>query len=188
MNQTVRWGIIGCGDVVERKVGDSFQSVPGSELVAVMRRSADKAERFARRFKVRTWTTDPREIIDNPEVDAVYVATPPAHHLEYALAVCDAGKPCLVEKPAGRSATELQTMVDAFEAADLPLFVSYYRRYLPKFRKVGEIIASGQLGAITAITYRQSAPPPRNNWRSSAASSGGGVFLRCRWPCPRPVR
>lgn len=177
MNKVVRWGIIGCGDVVERKVGNSFQSVPGSTLTAVMRRSADKAERFAERFKVDTWTTNPQEIIDNPEVDAVYVATPPAHHMDYALAVCEAGKPCLVEKPAGRSAAELQAMVDAFQAAGLPLFVSYYRRYLPKFRKVKEIIDSGKLGAITGITYRQSAPPPRNNWRSSAASSGGGLFF-----------
>ncbi len=177
MNRKVRWGIIGCGDVVERKVGTSFQTVPGSELVAVMRRSADKVEKYAKRLAVPSWTTDPGEIIDNSSVDAVYVATPPAHHLEYALAVCEAGKPCLVEKPAGRSGTELQTMIDAFDSAGVPLFVSYYRRHLPKFRKVKEIIDSGKLGLITAIDYRQSAPPPKNNWRSSAASGGGGAFF-----------
>ena len=173
---SVGWGIIGCGDVVERKAGNSFQEVANSRLVAVMRRTAEKAEEFARQRNVPFWTTKAEDVIQHPDVDAIYVATPPDHHLEYALAVCAAGKPCVVEKPAGRSAEECGRMVEAFRAAGVPLYVSYYRRYLPKYRKVKEIIDSGRLGTIVSIDYRLSMPPPTDNWRLTPQVSGGGLF------------
>ena len=173
----VRWGIIGCGDVVDRKAGPSFQQVEGSRLVAVMRRSGERAEDFARRHGVSFWTTDAEAVIRHPEVDAVYVATPPAHHLEYALRVCEAGKPCLVEKPAGRSSAECRAMVEAFRRRGLPLFVSYYRPHLPKFRRVKEILDTGRLGPIVSIRYAASRPAPAGGWRLDAAASGGGVYV-----------
>jgi predicted dehydrogenase len=172
----VRWGIVGCGDVVERKSGPSFQELAGSRLVAVMRRSGDRVEAFARRHGVPFWTTDADALIHHPEVDAVYVATPPDHHLEYALRVAAAGKPCLVEKPAGRSAAECAEMVEAFARRGLPLFVSYYRRHLPKFAKVKEILESGRLGPVVAIRYRLSHTGARGGWRLDPAVSGGGLF------------
>ncbi len=173
MKDFIGWGIIGCGDVADRKAGASFREIRGSRLAGVMRRSADKAEDFARRHGVPFWTTDADELIRHPEVDALYVATPPAHHLEYALAVCAAGKPCLVEKPAGRSAEECRQMVEAFRKAGIPFFVSYYRRHLPKFRRVKAILGSGQLGEIVSIQYRMGKNPRR---RLPARVSGGGMF------------
>ena len=176
MVQGVRWGIIGCGDVVERKSGAAFQSVERSELAAVMRRSGNLAEAFARQHGVPFWTTDADEVIDNPNVDAVYIATPPGHHLEYALRVCAAGKPCLVEKPVGRSAAECRQVVTAFKQSGVPLFVAYYRRYLPKFLRVKEILDSGVLGPILSIQYRYSRPPREDSWRVEPRLSGGGLF------------
>jgi predicted dehydrogenase len=174
---SIGWGIIGCGDVVDRKAGDSFGSIPGSRLVAVMRRSEDLAQAFAARFGASLATTDANEVLEHPDVDAIYVATPPENHLEYALAACAAGKACLVEKPAGRSETECRRMVEAFERAGLPLFVSYYRRHLPKFRKVKEIIDSGRLGGIVSVDYRVGKKPSREgNWRLDPRVSGGGQF------------
>jgi predicted dehydrogenase len=172
----IRWGIIGCGDVVERKSGDSLQSVPGSRITAVMRRTPGLAEDFARRHGVPFWTQDARELIARPDVDAVYVATPPDTHLDYALAVCAAGKPCLVEKPAGRSAEETRRMVDAFRAADLPLFVSYYRRLLPKFLRVKQILDSARIGTVTSIDYRLCKPASDESWRQDPRVAGGGRF------------
>ena len=125
MRSPIGWGVIGCGDVVVRKSGDSLQTVPGSRLVGAMRRTPGLAQEFARRHGASFWTTDAAELIAHPEVDAVYIATPPDSHLEYALVVCAARKPCLVEKPAGRSFEETRRMVEAFRAADVPLFVSY---------------------------------------------------------------
>lgn len=172
----IGWGIIGCGDVVDRKAGDAFQTIPGSRLVAVMRRSEDKLEDYARRRGAELWTTDARKVVEHPDVDVVYVATPPDHHLEYALAVCAAGKACVVEKPAGRTDGECERMVAAFREAGVPLFVSYYRRYLPRFRAVREILRSGELGTITSIDYRLSKRLRTGDWRLSPGICGGGQF------------
>jgi predicted dehydrogenase len=174
--KTTGWGIIGCGDVIDRKAGDAFTTIPGSRLVAVMRRSEAELKDYAERRGAELWSTDPQAVLEHPGVDVVYVATPPDRHLEYALAVCAAGKACVVEKPAGRSDSECQQMVRAFREAGLPLFVSYYRRFLPKFLTVGEIIRSGALGTITSIDYRLSKRLRRGDWRLSPAICGGGQF------------
>jgi len=173
---TVGWGIIGCGDVVDRKAGSAFRTIPDSRLVAVMRRTEDKARDFAQRHGAGMWTSDAQAVIDHPEVNAVYIATPPDRHLEYALAVCAAGKACVVEKPAGRTDAECSRMVEAFNDAGLPLYVSYYRRFLPKFLQVREIIKSGELGTITSIDYRLSKRLREGDWRLSPAICGGGQF------------
>ena len=175
-NRSIGWGVIGCGDVVDRKAGLALRTIPGSSIVTVMRRSAEEARKFAERHDVAHWTTDADEVIENPDVNAIYIATPPQQHLEYALAVCAAGKACLVEKPAGRSELECRQMVEVFKQAGVPLYVSYYRRYLAKFRKVKEIVAAGELGAIVAIHYRMAKPHRESQWRADPQVSGGGHF------------
>jgi 1,5-anhydro-D-fructose reductase (1,5-anhydro-D-mannitol-forming) len=178
---TIRWGIIGCGNVTEVKSGPAFGKVPGSELAAVMRRDAKLAEDYAKRHGVPKWYADADALIADPGVDAVYVATPVGSHLEYALKVCAAGKPCYVEKPMTRNATEAQAMVAAFKAAGLPLFVAYYRRGLPRFLKVRELIAGGAIGALTGVSYRCASAAHRKSgdwpWRFHAELSGGGLFM-----------
>lgn len=183
---TIRWGIIGCGDVCEVKSAPALYKVPGSTVSVVMRRDAAKAADFARRHGIARSTGDAQAVIDSPDVDAVYVATPPGSHLEYALRVAAAGKPCYMEKPMARSAAECQQMLDAFARARQPLFVAYYRRGLPRFRKVLELIESGRLGRVQAVSHvyqgRAPAPPPgagvpRAGWRESVEESGGGLFL-----------
>ena len=101
---TIRWGIIGCGDVTEVKSGPAFNKVPNSELVAVMRRDAEKAKNYALRHKVAKWYSDAGHLINDPDVNAIYVATPPSSHEEYTLAAIAAGKPVYVEKPITTSA------------------------------------------------------------------------------------
>ena len=107
--KSVGWGIIGCGDVVDRKAGDAFQTIPRSRLVAVMRRSEDKLRDFARRRGVEFWTTDAQAVIKHAGVDIVYVATPPGSHCELTLRVCAHGKPAYVEKPMARKKTSKRT-------------------------------------------------------------------------------
>jgi 1,5-anhydro-D-fructose reductase (1,5-anhydro-D-mannitol-forming) len=172
----IGWGVIGCGDVVDRKAGVALRTIPSSRIVTVMRRSADEAKQFAERHGVGQWTTNADEVIEHPDVNAIYIATPPENHLEYALAVCAAGKACLVEKPAGRSDLECRQMVDVFKQAGVPLYVSYYRRYLEKFRKVKDIVRNGELGAIVAIHYRMAKPYRESTWRADPKVSGGGHF------------
>ena len=179
----IRWGIIGCGDVCEVKSGPGFQKVDDSELVVVMRRDADKAADYAKRHSVPRWTTDADEVITADDVDAVYIATPPGTHMDYALRVAGAGKPCYVEKPMARSAGECERMVEAFAQENLPLYVAFYRRGLPRFLHVREWIRQGRLGEVTGVTYTYIAPRHRKidrsylPWRLQAEHSGGGLVM-----------
>ena len=176
----IRWGILGCGDVTERKSGPALQRSDGSRLVAVMRRDADKAADYARRHGVPRWYDDADALMKDPEVDAVYIATPPGSHMELALTVAEYGKPCYVEKPMARSHAECRAMLDQFRVYGQKLFVAYYRRRLPRFVKAKELIDSGRLGRVSSVRYdfsRRFNADAGNGWRTDAAVAGGGLFL-----------
>jgi 1,5-anhydro-D-fructose reductase (1,5-anhydro-D-mannitol-forming) len=179
---TVRWGILGCGEAAEVKSGPALSQVPGSAVTAVMRRDGAAARDFARRHGVARAYDDAAALIGDDEVDAIYLATPPNHHLGYALDVCAAGKPLLVERPMGRDADEARTMRDAFAAAGVPLFVAYYRRALPRFTLARRLIDEGLLGTLAAVQYRLSHPrlrwadPRRPEWRVRPEVCDGGFF------------
>ncbi|UZJ63838.1 Gfo/Idh/MocA family oxidoreductase [Sphingobacterium sp. KU25419] len=81
----IKWGIIGCGDVTEKKSGPAFNKVSNSQLLAVMRRNGEKAADYARRHQVPLWYDDVNQILLNSEINAIYIATPPSSHLEYAI-------------------------------------------------------------------------------------------------------
>jgi 1,5-anhydro-D-fructose reductase (1,5-anhydro-D-mannitol-forming) len=202
--KTIRWGIIGCGEVTEVKSGPGFAKAERSALVAVMRRNGELARDYARRHGVPRWYDDGAALIADPEVDAIYVATPPNAHKDYAIAAAKAGKPVYVEKPMALNAGECDAMIDACRAAGAPLFVAYYRRALPRFLKVKELIDTGAIGDVRAVTitlYRQYEPPAAVTtmpsgaaiasgaapgasavpaalpWRIDPAISGGGLFV-----------
>lgn len=175
----VRWGIIGCGDVTEVKSGPGFRLAQGSQLVAVMRRNGSLAEDYARRHGVPRWYDSAEKLIADPEVDAVYIATPPDSHQTYALQVAAAGKPAYVEKPMARSSTECDRMVEAFRSRNLPLYVAYYRRALPRFQQVKAWLDAGTLGVVTGIDYHFASAAHRiaSGWRTNVTSAGAGLFL-----------
>ncbi len=179
----VRWGILGCGDVTEVKSGPGFQKAARSQLVAVMRRNGALAQDYARRHGVPRWYDDARALVNDPEVDAVYVATPPGAHLEGVLLAAAAGKPVYVEKPMARHTPECDAMIAACARAAQKLFVAYYRRAMPRFVRVKELLDGGAIGALTAVSYRLTTPSPPNfdptkkTWRLDATDSGGGLFL-----------
>lgn len=178
----VRWGIIGCGDVTEVKSGPAYQQTEGFELSAVMRRDAIKLEDYARRHGVKKYTTDAEELINDPDIDALYIATPPDSHLYYALKVADAGKPCCIEKPLSPSFEESRAICEAFQEKNLPLFVAYYRRSLPRFEQIDSWIKDEAIGNIRHISWHLSQPPSEidlsqgENWRTDAKVAPGGYF------------
>ena len=176
----IHWGIVGCGNVTEVKSGPGFQKAEGSSLVAVMRRDRAKAEDYARRHGVPRVHDTAEALIQDPEVDAVYIATPPSSHLELALQVAAAGKPCLVEKPMAMTHDECVRMNDAFREAGVPLFVAYYRRALPRFLEVRRQLESGAIGPVTDVHVRISEPlstgEGASGWRFDPAVAGAGLF------------
>ena len=180
----IRWGIIGCGDVTEVKSGPGFQKAGNSELVAVMRRNGELAKDYARRHNVPKWYDNADALIGDPEVDAVYIATPPAYHMEYALKCARARKPAYVEKPMALSYKDCVAMLDTFKKLNVPLFVAYYRRSLEYFIKVKELVDNGSIGDIRFVTIVQYQTPLVEDgsgkdalpWRVKPEISGGGLF------------
>jgi predicted dehydrogenase len=182
MTRTIRWGIIGVGNVTEVKSGPGFQKVNNSELVAVMRRDGALAKDYAERHGVPRWYDDAQTLIDDPGVDAVYIATPPHVHKEYTLKVAQAGKPVYVEKPMALNYDECREMVEVCKAADVPLFVAFYRRALPRFLKVKQLVNSGAIGEVrlvmmTIYENRQRFDPDNLPWRVLPEVAGGGFAV-----------
>ena len=178
----MRWGIIGVGNVTELKSGPGFRQAERSELVAVMRRNGDLAADYARRNHVPRWYDDADELINDPEVDAVYVATPPNSHREYVVRVAQAGKPVYVEKPMARTAAECEDMISACNQAGVGLFVAYYRRAMPRFATVKELLDSGRIGQLRSVSIRNERPghgdeAGQGGWRVDPEISGGGHFV-----------
>lgn len=179
----IKWGFIGCGEVTETKSGPAFNLVEGSEIVAVMSRTAERARSYATRHKIKRWYTDAAELINDPEVNAVYIATPPSSHPIYAIMAMNAGKPVYVEKPLAASYDDCARINRVSRETGVPCYVAYYRRYMPYFDKVREIVASKAIGEVQNVLIRYSAPPRAEDldaanlpWRVKPEIAGGGYF------------
>jgi predicted dehydrogenase len=183
-DQEVRWGVLGVGNVCEVKSAPAMKHIPHSKLVAVMRRDEAKVKDYALRHEVSKWYTSAEELVHDPEVNAVYIATPPHMHLPLTRLVAAAGKPVYVEKPMARTYAECREMIGICEEAGVPLYVAYYRRELPHFLKIKEMMESGAIGEIRTvhINLKQVLKPDvvvhlENNWRINPEIAGGGYFF-----------
>lgn len=181
-NNKIRWGILGCGSVTEIKSGPAYQNTEGFEVVAVMRRDKEKAADYAKRHSVPKFYTSAEDLIGDKEVDAVYIATPPDSHKYYALKVADAGKPCCVEKPMAPNYLDSLEIHKAFNERNLPLFIAYYRRSLPRFLRIKQWLDEDAIGEVRHIRWHLSKPPNEldlsgtPNWRTDAKIAPGGYF------------
>jgi len=183
MLKRIKWGIIGCGNVTEVKSGPAFNKVSGSTLKAVMRRNASKAEAYAKRHNVSKWSNNADDIIHDSDINAIYIATPPSTHAEYAIKAMKAGKAVYVEKPMAASYQQCIEMMEVSKASKSPLFVAYYRRTLPGFLKVKELLDDGSIGQTLYVNLRLIRPAhqieketPEKIWRLQANQAGGGLF------------
>lgn len=180
----VNWGIIGCGDVTEVKSGPAFNKVNNSALVAVMRRDTAKAKDYAARHQVPKWYDDATALINDPDVNAIYIATPPSSHYEYALAAIHAGKPVYVEKPMTADTATANAMANAAEEKNVKLVVAHYRRQIPYFKKVKQLLEDkiigeplfAQLEFYTQPLTAEELNIPKISWRIDPAIAGGGLF------------
>ncbi|MDE5560980.1 MAG: Gfo/Idh/MocA family oxidoreductase [Bacteroidaceae bacterium] len=179
----IYWGFIGCGEVTEHKSGPAFGLIEGSCVVAVMSRNSEKAASYAQRHCIPRWYSDAQSLINDPQVNAVYIATPPSSHATYAIMAMKAGKPVYVEKPLAASYLDCQRVMRISSETGVPCFVAYYRRYLPYFNKVRELLDGGAIGKAINVQIRFSVPPRDLDynsknlpWRVQRDIAGGGYF------------
>jgi 1,5-anhydro-D-fructose reductase (1,5-anhydro-D-mannitol-forming) len=180
--QTIRWAMIGHGSVTEQKSAPAFQQTEGFELAAVVGRDLARVQAYAQRKGIAQASTDVAAVLADPNIHAVYIATPPSSHCALALQVAAAGKHCCVEKPMALNLVEAQAMVAAFERANKSLFVAHYRRSLPRFAQVKRWIDQGRIGAVRHVRWQLSRVPKAadsavGNWRLQPDISGGGYFM-----------
>ncbi len=179
---SIRWGIIGCGDVTEVKSGPAYQQTEGFELTAVMRRDIVKLKDYAKRHKIGKYYSNAEDLINDNEIDAVYIATPPDSHKYYALKVARAGKPCCIEKPMSPCYKDSLAIVESFEKRNIPLFVAYYRRSMPRFDQVKTWLENNEIGDVRHISWHLSKEASNQdfsgayNWRTDSKIAPGGYF------------
>lgn len=181
---TINWGIIGCGDVTEIKSGPAFNKITNSKLMAVMRRNADKAADYARRHHVPKWYNDAAMLINDPEVNAIYVATPPSSHEQYAIAAMQAAKPVYLEKPMAINYETAANINSMSVNLDCKLVIAHYRRAWPKFIKLKELIDAKVIGEISLVQLAllkkkltiEQLEEDKIAWRVNPQISGGGLF------------
>lgn len=179
----IRWGIIGCGKVTEHKSGPAFNKVPGSRLHAVMRRNEDLARDYAARHNVPKVYKAAEELINDPDIDAVYIATPPGSHAEYAVRVLEAGKPVYIEKPMAMNFEECMRINNAALKHNIPVYVAYYRRTLPGFLKIRDLVNKGEIGKPLFVNLQIFNYPSddekagRLPWRVIPEIAGAGHFF-----------
>ncbi|MES2646261.1 MAG: Gfo/Idh/MocA family oxidoreductase [Bacteroidota bacterium] len=182
--ETINWGIIGCGDVTELKSGPAFNKVSNSKLVAVMRRDAVKAEDYAKRHGVPKWYSDASELINDPEVNAIYIATPPGSHEQYALEAIAAGRPVYLEKPMTINYKQAVTISNIAAEKNIKLVVAHYRREQPYFKKIKALLDEKAIGEVRFARLSFFDPPlseealqlSKMAWRIDPAIAGGGLF------------
>ncbi len=179
----IRWGILGVGDVCEVKSAPAMNKIDRSSLVAVMRRTGEKARDYAERHQVPKWYDDADELLKDPEINAIYIASPPNAHEYLTQMALAAGKPVYVEKPMARTSIECRSMLTASSKAGLPLYVAYYRRALPNFLKIKELVEEGMIGDVRLVNIRLYKPAnpqlvakTETEWRLKPEISGGGYF------------
>jgi predicted dehydrogenase len=182
--KTIRWGMIGCGDVAEVKSGPGFYKAAHSTLLGVTSRTLARAQSYAERHGVPRVYPDVAALLADPEIDAVYIATPPAEHKPLAIAAAAAGKHVYVEKPMAMNAAECEAMLKACQQADVRLYVAFYRRAMPRFVQIKQWLDSGAIGKVCTVSVVQRQPPAASEldpatlpWRLQADVAGGGKFL-----------
>ncbi len=176
---TIRWGVIGVGDIANKRVAAALQADERSELVAVCRRSKAELDAFADQYEVQARFRDAFELLATPEIDAVYIATPVDCHCPQTIAAAEAGKHVLVEIPMALAPDECSRMIDACAAANVALGVAYYRRFYPVVGRAAELIKSGKLGRVLSIACVTGNPNrfPSDDWRVVLARGGGGPLM-----------
>ena len=180
--EQIRWGLIGAGDIVRKRVAPALTDLPGCAVYAVSRGQTDKAQAFADEFGIPNWYGSWKDLLADSAIDAVYIATPHNQHADQAVAAAEAGKHVLCEKPMAVTGSDCRRMIDACRKSKVKLCVAYYRHFYPVINRIKEILSSGQLGKailvqINSFTRYDLKPEDPRYWMIVKSQSGGGPVM-----------
>jgi predicted dehydrogenase len=180
--ETLKWGLIGCGDIAQRRVAPALRDLPTCELLAVTRARPNLAESFANQFGAKKWYTTWQDLLADRDIDAVYIATPVHLHAAQTIAAAEAGKHVLVEKPMAMNVTECDEMIAACRTNNVKLGVAYYRRFYPVVERIKTVINSGEIGKpvlvqIDAFEWFDPEPNHPRYWLLEKQLAGGGPMM-----------
>jgi predicted dehydrogenase len=176
------WGLIGAGDIAQRRVAPAMRDLDSCRCVSVSRADAGRLDAFAGKFGFLRGEPDWRKLINDPEVEAVYIATPVYLHEEQTLAALEAGKPVLCEKPMALNSQGARRMITAAAVRGLPFGVAYYRRFFPVVERIRQILADGLIGEPVLAVMENFEPFHREpgeprSWLLDPRLSGGGPLM-----------
>jgi predicted dehydrogenase len=177
-DKKIRWGIIGAGRIAHAFAGDC-NFAPSAELVAVASRSQENAEQFAQQYSLEKSYGDYQSLYSDPEVDAVYIATPHTHHLRQATDAMEAGKAVMCEKPLVISAEECQTLIETQKRTGIYLLEAMWTHFLPAIQKARQWVEEGRIGKVEHLKADFAYPllPYRSDLREYNKELAGGALL-----------
>ncbi|MEA1910127.1 MAG: Gfo/Idh/MocA family oxidoreductase [Spirochaetota bacterium] len=178
----IKWGLIGCGDISQKRVAPGLRDAKSSKLISVNRSDFSKAESFAKEFGADKWIENWQDLITDTDINAVYIATPVFLHAEQTIAAAEAGKHILCEKSMAMNTAEADRMIDACKANNVKLGIAYYRNLYPAVQRIKEIINSGEIGNIVHIQSNNfenfnRQPGEARYWLLEKEKSGGGPMM-----------
>jgi predicted dehydrogenase len=180
--ETLKWGLIGCGDIAQRRVAPALRDLPTCELLAVTRSRPELAESFAVRFGAKKWYPTWQGMLADKDIHAVYIATPVHLHAAQTIAAAEAGKHVLCEKPMAMNVKECDEMIAACRTNNVKLGVAYYRHFYPVVERIKAVINSGEIGKpvlvqINAFEWFDPQPNHPRYWLLDKKLAGGGPMI-----------
>lgn len=178
----IKWGLVGCGDISRKRVAPAINELDICELVAVSRADVTKVESFANEFGAKRWYAEWPDLLNDDEIDAVYISTPVFLHAQQVIAAADAGKHILCEKPMAMNTNECDLMIESCEKNNVKLGIAYYRHFYPVVNKIKEILSSGEIGKpviaeANAFEWFERKPGEPRYWLLEKEKSGGGPMM-----------
>jgi predicted dehydrogenase len=190
----LNWLVIGIGDITRKRVLPAILAEPRSRLHALLTRDPRKAEAYPGALAF----TALGDALRDPDIDAVYVASPVAMHAEQTIASLRAGKHVLCEKPVAMNYAQAETMAAVARESGRLLGIAYYRRLYPKLMRAKELIAEGAIGqpVLVEANYHGWLESPDRGWLKDPALAGGGPLFdvgshridACNYLFGRPLR
>ncbi len=180
MKMAVKWGVIGCGGIADRRtIPEGFMPSPLAEVVIVQDAAEDRAKAVAEKYGVQQWSTDEKAVVEHPQVEAVYIATPTHLHHKHVLMAAEAGKHVLCEKPLALNVDQAEEMVRACRDAGVKLGVNFMMRFHACHQWLKDAVAAGRLGKPVLAKAELTCwyPPIPGAFRQDPALGGGGALI-----------